>query len=260
MRVESFILALLCGSILIPAASDALADEPLGIWAAASLTDVLREVGHSYERNTGQRLAFNFAGSSTLARQIEAGAPADVFFSADEAKMDRLEKLGLIRPETRVSRISNQLVLVVNADRPAPIKTPRDLIHREIERVALAQPRAVPAGIYAKAYLEEKNLWPDIAGKVVPTQNVRAALAAVESGNADTAFVYKTDAAISDKVRVVHEVPVVEGPTISYPAAVLKETRHPEAAAKFLDYLGTAQVVGVFKKYGFIIRSPNAHP
>jgi molybdate transport system substrate-binding protein len=255
MPTPSFILGLLCGwLVLSPGANHILAAEPLRVWAAASLTDALREVGAAYENAQGQRIAFNFAGSSVLARQIEAGAPADLFFSADEAKMDRLEAKGLIVRNSRCSRWSNQLVLVVNQEEHPALETPRDLVRQEVRRIALAEPETVPAGVYAKAYLEKLNLWSAIQRKVVPTQNVRAALAAVEAGNVDAAFVYKTDVAIATRVKVVYQVPLDEGPTISYPVSVLKQSKQPEAARRFLDYLKSSEASEIFVKYGFISR------
>lgn len=255
MPAASLISMLILVGLFLPGQSRAFAAAPLRVWAAASLTDALREIGARYDKESGQRVVFNFAGSGTLARQIEAGAPADVFFSADEAQMDRLAKRGMILPETRVSRLSNQLVLVVNRERPSAVATPRDLSRDAVARVALAQPDSVPAGIYARTYLEKQRLWRVVGPKVVPTQNVRAALAAVEAGNVDAAFVYKTDAAVSTEVKVVYEVPLGEGPAISYPAAVLQNSRQSEKARQFLDYLGKGATGEVFARHGFLLRS-----
>ena len=168
----------------------------LHVFAAASLTDSLKEIAAAYEKQTGDKVMFNFGASSFLARQIEEGAPADIFFSADEAKMDGLEKKGLIIKETRTSRLSNSLVIVVTSDSALPIHSAKDLAGPAVKRVALADPKTVPAGIYAKQYLQCAGLWSAIKPKVVPTDNVRAALAAVESGNVEAGMVYKTDASI----------------------------------------------------------------
>jgi molybdate transport system substrate-binding protein len=227
------------------------------VFAAASLTDSLRELATSYGKRTGVRIILNLGASSTLARQIEEGAPADIFFSADEAKMDHLERQGLIVKGTRQSRLSNSLVLIVAAAHGAAIRSPTDLAEPAIKRIALSDPKAVPAGVYAREYLTKLGLWNVVSPKVVATENVRAALAAVEAGDADASIVYKTDAMISKKVRVVFEVPVAEGPKISYPVAVLKEARSPEAAGKFLEFLASEESAGVFVKYGF--RVPGFH-
>lgn len=224
------------------------------VFAAASLTDCLKEIAAVYERQTGERIVFNFAASSFLARQIEEGAPADVFFSADEAKMDALQQLGLVLEKTRVSLLSNSLVIVVTADSTLKITSAKELAIPAITRIALAEPRTVPAGIYAKDYLEHAGLWATVKGKVVPTNNVRAALAAVESGNVEVGIVYRTDAAISKQVKIAYEIPSSEGPAISYPVAVLKEAADPEAAERFLDYLGSEEADRVFREYGFVVR------
>lgn len=253
MPINPSILALLVGVLGTLGHPTVLLAASLQVFAAASLTEALQEIGLAYEQETGQAVRFNFAGSSILARQIEAGAPADLFFSADEAKMDRLETMGFILPETRVSRLSNQLVLVVNREHPAAVMTPRDLTRKSIERIALAEPTTVPAGLYAKAYLKKQNLWTIIAPKVIPTQNVRAALAAVAADNVDAAFVYLSDAAVSARVTVVYEVPRDEGPTIRYPVAVLQESKHLEAAKAFLHYLNSTTAGKVFLRHRFLL-------
>lgn len=224
------------------------------VFAAASLTDSLKEIATVYEKQSGDKIIFNFGASSTLARQIEEGAPADIFFSADEAKMNGLEKKGLILKETRKSRLSNSLVIVVAAEGGAAIQSPQDLATDKVKRLALAEPKTVPAGIYAKEYLQKQNFWSAVEAKVIPTENVRAALAAVEAGNVEAGIVYKTDAAISKKVKVAYEVPTKDSPDISYPLAMLKEAKSPEAAKKVLLYLDSDDAVKVFVKFGFIIR------
>jgi molybdate transport system substrate-binding protein len=223
------------------------------VFAAASLSDALKEIGAAYEKEASVKVAFNFGASSLLARQIEEGAPADLFFSADEAKMDGLEKKGLILAGTRKSKLSNALVIVVAADSALRIQSAQDLAKPAVKRVALAEPKTVPAGIYAKAYLESLKLWPAVQPKVVPTENVRGALAAVEAGNAEAGMVYMTDAAISKKVRVAYQVPAKDAPKISYPMAVVKESKQVEAARQFLKHLDSGPATQVFKKRGFIV-------
>lgn len=222
------------------------------VFAAVSLTDSLRELKAVYEKRANVKIVLNLGASSTLARQIEEGAPADIFFSADEAKMDRLERQGLIVKGTRQSRLSNSLVLIVAAADGVPVRSPKDLTKPAIKRIALGDPKAVPAGVYAREYLERLGLWKTVLPKVAITENVRAALAAVEAGDAEVGIVYKTDAMISKNVRVAFEVPLTEGPKISYPMALLKEARSPEAAGKFLAFLASESAAGVFAKYGFL--------
>ena len=226
----------------------------VNVFAAASLTDSLREIAATYERLSPDKIVFNFGASSTLARQIEEGAPADLFFSADEAKMDGLEKKGLILKETRKSRLSNSLVIVVAAEGGAAIESPKDLATDKVKKLALAEPKTVPAGIYAKQYLQSQNLWGLLERKVIPTENVRAALAAVEAGNVEAGIVYKTDAAISKKVKIAYEVPRADNPQISYPMAVVKDASQSEGAKKFLQYLDSDASAKVFEKFGFIVR------
>ena len=141
---------------------------------------------------------------------------------------------------------------MVAADSKLKIAGPRDLTTPAVRVLALAEPQTVPAGIYAKAYLRTAGVWRDVIDKVVPTENVRAALSAVEAGNAEAAIVYKTDAAISTKVRVAFEVPTAEAPKISYPVAVLKQSTKPDNARRFVDFLKSADGKAAFRRYGFI--------
>ena len=225
----------------------------LTVHAAASLTDAMKEIAATYEKQCGYKLLLNLGASSLLARQIEEGAPADLFLSADEAKMDNLENKGLLLPGTRRSLFSNLLVIVVSSDASVVPKSASDLVKPEYKKIALAQPDSVPAGIYAREYLQKLGLWEKVKDKVVPTENVRAALAAVESGNVEAGFVYKTDSLISKKVKVAVEISATEGPKISYPIAVIKSSKEPEHAKKLEEYLAGAEARKVFEKFGFII-------
>lgn len=222
------------------------------VFAAASLTDALQAIAQAYEPASGDTLRFNFGASSTLARQIQQGAPADLFFSADEAKMDGLARAGLLAAGTRRSLLSNTLVVVVNVDGGPVIAAPADLAEPAVGRLALAEPGTVPAGIYAKEWLQKIGLWARVRARVIPTENVRACLAAVASGNADAGIVYRTDAAISKKVKIVYGVPSSEGPAISYPLALLRDAPHAAAARKFAAYLAGPEVRTVFVHYGFL--------
>lgn len=218
------------------------------VFAAASLTDALKEIAVAYEKTSRDRIVFNFGASSMLARQIQQGAPADLFLSADEEKVNALAKRGLVA--ARASVLSNTLVIVVPRVGGRNINGPRQLA--QVSSLALAEPSSVPAGIYAKQYLVAQKVWARLAAKVIPTDNVRAALAAVESGNVDAAIVYKTDALLSKKVRIAYEVPRNAGPKISYPFAVLKDA--PVSARRFFAHLQSPAARAVFKKYGFIVQ------
>ena len=222
------------------------------VFAAASLTDSLKEIAAAYEKESGDKLVFNFGASSILARQIEEGAPADIFFSADELKMDALEKKGLLLGGTRRKLLGNALVIVIASDSRFSLSSAEDL--RKTKRFALAEPKTVPAGIYAKEFLTKKGLWAELELKAVPTDNVRAALAAVESGNVDAGIVYKTDAAVSKKVKVAFEVSAKDAPDISYPMAVLKESKALEAAKRFAQHLASDKAARTFSSFGFVVR------
>jgi molybdate transport system substrate-binding protein len=226
------------------------ASDELSVYAAVSLADALAEIGGAWQADSGQRAIFNFAASSDLARQIRAGAPADVFVSADEAQMDALERQGLVRASERHDLLSNALVVVVPERGAARITEPRELLG--VRTIALADPQAVPAGIYARAWLERVGLWDRLASRVVPTLHVRAALAAVESGNVEAAVVYRTDAAGSRRVRVAFEVPPADGPPIRYPVAPLAASNRPSAPA-FVAYLRSPAARAVFVRHGFVV-------
>ena len=221
--------------------------------AATSLTDVMKQIGNSYELQSKHKVSFNFASSSALARQIEEGAPVDLFLSANLALMDRLEKNDHIVRGTRKNLLSNQLVLIAPVDWPHEFTSGKDLLRPSVKRIALAQPTTVPAGVYAKQYLENQRLWSALQTKIVPLLDVRATLAAVESGNVDVGFVYKTDAAISRSVRILMAVPPAQGPTIVYPLAVARSSRQRKIAADFHGYLFGAVARKIFEKHGFLV-------
>ncbi len=221
------------------------------VFAAASLIDALQEIRPRYEAVSADRLVFNFGGSGDLARQIRAGAPADVFFSADVAQMEGLEKDGLVRHRDRVDVLSNVLVAIVPLKPKLAIHAPRDLL--ALERLALASPETVPAGVYARKYFESIGLWEELEGKVVPTLDVRASLAAVEAAHADAGMVYRTDAAISKRVRVAFEVPREKGPPIVYPLAPIAGSKNAEAAAALVRHLVGPEAISVYKRLGFIV-------
>jgi molybdate transport system substrate-binding protein len=245
-------IGVLLTATVVPAAT-------VTVFAAASLTDSLKEIAATYERQSGDQIVFNFAASGTLARQIEAGAPADLFFSADEARADALEKKGLLVSGSRKSLLGNILVLITPTDH-AVLPSPSDLTNAAFQKLALGDVKSVPCGTYAKSYLEKQGLWAAVQPRVISFDSVRAVLAAVESGNVDAGFVYKTDALISKRVRVDIAVAAADAPPITYPLALVKDAPQPEAAKKFAAYLETGAAKAVFEKYGFIVRSAPAAP
>jgi len=229
------------------------------VYAAVSLTDALKAIEPKFEAATGDKLHFNLDGSNVLVLQITKGAPADVFFSADEKQMDKLQSAGLVDTSTRHDILFNRLVAVVGIDSPLQLTSLADLAKPEVKHLALADPRSVPAGVYAKEYLQDAKVWDQVEARVVPTQNVRAALAGVESGNADAGIVYQTDALISHKVRVAFALPDSPKVKIAYPATTLAHAPNPEGAKKFVLYLqNDLDARAVFAKYGFLV-GPSAN-
>jgi molybdate transport system substrate-binding protein len=242
-------------AVMLPGVQGAPVIKPITISAAVSLTDALTEVGEAYGR-TGASVRFNFGASNVLARQIVSGAPVDVFISADEAQMDVVAAAGLVRAGTRVPLLRNQLAIAVPNDRPRTFKSIREIADPAFKRIAIGDPDGVPAGVYAKQYLEKEGLWSAIEARVVPTGSVRAALAAVESGAADAAIVYRTDVRVALKATVAWIVPADRGPRIVYPAAIMSSTTSAGESKRFLDYLQSAAAARVFERFGFTTVSP----
>ena len=250
-RRNCAMLRLLFALILFISAS--LRGAEINVYAAASLTDALKEIGAAYQAQSNDSLFFNFAASSTLARQIEEGAPADIFLSADDAQMDRLQKSGRIDETTRRELLSNSLVIIAAADRALVVGSPAELARR-VDRIALADPKLVPAGVYARGYLEKAGVWKELEPKVVPVENVRAVTAAVASGNVDAGFVYKTDAGVSKKAKIIFEIPAADAPPVNYPVALVMQSVPKPDADTFLHYLGSEPAAQVFEKFGFVVK------
>lgn len=222
---------------LLLAGLTASPQRPLTVAAAISLTEALTEIGQAY----GEPVRFNFAASNVLARQIVNGAPVDLFISADEAQMDVVQRAGRIDPATRVVLLRNFLAVLVRAGFPVPVREARDLTGSGIRRIAIANPDAVPAGVYARRWLRDAGVWGEIEKKVVPVGSVRAAAAAVENGSVDAAIVYRSDTTHVRSAAVAFVV-VSGGPRISYPAAVVAGTPRREEALRFLAFLQSAHL------------------
>lgn len=225
--------------------------EELLVSAAASLTDVMKELGARQEKQTGDKLVFNFGGSSLLARQIEERAPADVFASADEVQMDRLEKAGRLERGTRSDLLTNALVIVGHQDSRLQINGVADLASSNVSRIAIADPQPVPAGIYARQLLANAGIWERVRDKIVPAENVRAALAVVKAGNADLGIVYTTDVGASGATRVLFNAPAELSPKITYPVAVIANSAHSGGAKRFLAFLKSNEAAQIFQRAGF---------
>lgn len=240
----------LCVLSLMLVAGLASAEEGL-VFAAASTTDVLRELRPAFTAATGHSVVLALGSSGDLARQAIAGAPADAFLSADVARMEAVQQAGLVQPGTRADLLSNRLVVVVPVDSKRKLVGPESL--KGLKRLVLADPAIVPAGVYAKAWLEKVGLWKDVESHVVPALDVRAALSAVEAGRVDAGVVYATDAAQSKKVKVAFEVPQADAPHIVYPVAALTKGKAPEVGKAFVRFLETEPARAAFRRHGFIV-------
>ncbi len=221
--------------------------------AAASLKDALEEIRRSYQQQASTTsLTYNLGASGALVQQIQNGAPADVFISAAKKPMDALESGGELLADTRRDLVSNRLVLIVpqGAQKATNFAS---LTHAEIQRVAIGEPRSVPAGQYAEQVLQKLKIYDAVKPKFVYANNVRQVLASVESGNADAGIVYLTDANTSKQVTIAEIASETDHSAIVYPIAVLKNSKNPQAAKEFVQFLESDQGKSVFKKYGFIV-------
>jgi molybdate transport system substrate-binding protein len=235
------------------AAADA-GQSPVTVFAAASLTNVLQEVGDAFTKETSITVKFSFAASSVLARQIENGAPADVFFSADPQWMDYLQTGRLIQVSTRHDVLGNRLVLVAPADSKIALTiAPRFALAAALGkgRLATGDPDSVPVGRYAHEALTKLGVWNDVVDRLVRADNVRSALAFVDRGEAPLGIVYRTDALVDKKVRVVDVFPDDTHQPIIYPIALI--VRAKADAAKFLAYVRGPSATIAFEHYGFAI-------
>jgi len=239
--------------MLVPSVAPAQQAD-VSVFAAASLKNALDPVVADYAKATGLRVAVSYAASSALARQIEQGAPADLFLSADVDWMDHLQKKSLIQPETRHSLLGNRMVLVAPADSAKPVDLRPGALLDALGsgRLAMASVSTVPAGRYGKAALESLGLWGEVAGKVAEAENVRAALTFVSRGEAPLGIVYETDAKAEPKVAVVARFPQTSHPPVVYPVA-LTATSTSDAARQFLAVLRGPAGAATFAREGFSV-------
>ncbi len=250
IRVLFLILAAATGI-----AAPVRADAPVTVFAAASLKNALDAVAADWTTSTGKDARISYEGSSVLAKQIEQGAPANVFISADADWMDYLDKRKLVQPGTRKTLLGNHLVLIAPADSKVSldIKPGFDLAGAlKGGRLAMADTKGVPAGKYGKAALEKLGVWKGVEGQVAQAENVRAALAFVARGETPLGIVYQTDAAVEPKVKIVATFPDDTHAPIVYPAALIAGRGSADASA-FLAYLSSPAASAIFAKYGFVI-------
>lgn len=254
---RSRLLSLLAILALIPLAGGPALGQPrpATVFAAASLTDAMQAIGAAYRKKTGQQVRFSFASSSTLARQIEAGAPAEVFVSADEQWMDYVQARRLIRNDSRKDLLGNRLVLIAPAASKARIRiAPGFNLAGALRggRLAVGDPAHVPAGLYAKAALTRLGVWNQVEARLAPAENVRAALAYVARGETPFGVVYWTDALSEPKVRIVAVFPESSHPPITYPVALT--TAATPAARGFYEFLKRPEARAEFQRLGFSVR------
>jgi molybdate transport system substrate-binding protein len=225
------------------------------VFGAASLKNALDDADAQYQRDAGHKVVVSYGASSALAKQIEGGAPADIFISADLDWMDYVAEHKLIKPETRFNLLGNKLVLVARADSSINLTIgPNFPLAQALgnDRLAMAEPSAVPAGKYGKAALEALGVWPSVAGKIAPAQDVRATLLLVSRGEAPLGIVYQTDAAADKGVKIVGAFPESTHPPIIYPIAVTVTSTNPGAAA-YVAFLKSAAAKPAFEKQGFVV-------
>lgn len=247
-----------CGGNNAKTADKQDANNEVRILAAASLTDALQELATVYHQNHNVKLTFSFGASGALRQQIENGGVADIFFSASKKEMDALESQGELLPNTRQELLQNEIVLVVPQDNKT-LQSFADLKNANVKKVALGEPKGVPAGQYAEETLQSLGLLDAVRAKAVYGSDVRQVLAWVASGEADAGIVYATDAAITPDVRVVAQAPANSHKPIIYPAAVLNASTNPEGAKEFLAFTSSPEGRKIFAKYGFVVESTKAN-
>ncbi|MCS0504374.1 molybdate ABC transporter substrate-binding protein [Ancylobacter mangrovi] len=248
----------LASALLAPLAlREARADETPIVFAASSLTNAFQDIGKAYTAKTGKKVTFSFAGSSALAKQLQSGAPASIFASADTKWMDFTEEKGLTLKDTRVTPIGNSLVLIMPAGTAKPVTLDKSFDWKAFlgadGKLVTGLTDSVPVGIYAKTALTSLGQWDTVKSHVVGAENVRAALALVERGEATAGVVYSTDAAITKDVKVVGTFPADSHPAIEYPFEIVKGQDTP-AAKGFFDFLVSPEAKEIYAKYGFVVK------
>lgn len=244
----NIILCVTLPTVARPASAD------ITVFAAASLKNALDEIKQSWSKQNSSRVVMSYAASSALARQIEKGAPADIFISADLEWMDYLAQRKLLNDASRVNLLRNELVMIAPAAAKISVDLRPGLKLGDLlgnDRLSMADPDSVPAGKYGKAALEALGLWPQVSAKIIRADNVRTALNFVARGETPLGIVYRTDASAEDRVRVIATFPAGSHPPIVYPAALIADSKKAEAAA-FFSWLKSNAATGIFRKHGFL--------
>jgi molybdate transport system substrate-binding protein len=262
MKREGFLIPILSVLLLIGSTlgsvTNCLASEPgrVTVFAAASTTNAINDIATAFKKQTGVDVVSSFASSSTLAKQIEQGAPASIFISADEDWMNYLAKKDLIAPDSRTDLLGNSLVLIAPASSKInKIDNIKSQLAAELGsgRLATGDPDHVPAGKYAKAAFEKIGIWKDVEPRLARASDVRGALALVERAEAPLGAVYSTDAAIGKNVKIVGAFPPDSYPPVVYPVALVK-AHESQDAKKFFEFLKSAEAKTIFEKYGFNVK------
>ena len=250
VKFYTFIVSVLIFTALVGCGQTQKAPE-LRVFGAMSLTDALTEIGEQFTAKHGVKVRYNFAASSTLQRQLEKGASADVFISASPQQVTALETRDMLEIGSRYDVLSNRLVLVSHKTAVLSVKTVDMLADSVVSRIAIGQPEIVPAGTYAKEVLTHLGLWEKVHSKLVFGTDVRATLAYVSAGNVDVAIIYQTDVTLSKNIKILYEFPAEMHSPIVYPAVVLKNSPQKHLAQQFIAYLKTPRATEIFEKHGF---------
>jgi molybdate transport system substrate-binding protein len=245
-------ILLLSGCAQAPKAGSMIPEKEITVFAAASLKEALVEIKAQFEQSTNIKLVLNLASSGTLQKQIEEGAPADLFISAGKKQMDALENKSLIVKDSRIDLLKNSLVLIVSREYKDKVKTAADLTEVDA-KISIGEPETVPAGQYARESLQHMNLWDSISAKLVFAKDVKQVLTYVEQGEAAAGIVYSSDAIVMKDGTIAQKLDESTHSPIMYPAAIVSASKEKNSAKAFCDYMMSAEGQKVFEEYGFSI-------
>lgn len=252
--MKKFLTAICAATLLMAGCGGSVEEKPveLHVSAAASLTNVMNELAELYAKdNPNVKIIFNFSSSGALQQAIENGGQTDLFYSAAQKQMNALEEKGELAEGTRKDLLRNEVVLIVPNDSTKDIASYDDVVTTKVEKIALGEPKGVPVGQYSEEIFTALGILDAVKAKAVYGSDVRQVLAWTESGEVDCGVVYATDAAISDKVKVICAAPEGTHKPVIYPAAVIKSSKNLDAAKKFLDFTSSDAAKKIFAKYGF---------
>ncbi|KLI31615.1 molybdate ABC transporter substrate-binding protein [Brachyspira hyodysenteriae] len=253
MKKIIFITLLISYLFISCGSSKTAENKEILVLAAASLTDVLTELANNYKTETGTTVTFSFASSGALQTQIEAGSPADIFFSAAQKQMDALQEKDLIYTDTRKDLLENKVVLISPTNSALNIKSFTDITNANVTKVGLGEPKSVPVGQYSEEILSNLSILDAVKQKAVYGSDVRNVLSWVRTGEVDCGIVYATDAQIANDINIIAEAPEGTHKKVIYPIAIVKGSENKEEAQKFINYISTDKAAEAFKDYGFTV-------